>query len=81
MSDLLLVVTGPSLFNIPPEIERAHCSLSPRPGDAGVVKPRPFIVIFQFPRQREHFKMSQATQTGLPWLQDECTPRHQGRSG
>lgn len=50
MSDLQLVVTGSSPFNSPPEKERAHRSLSPRPGDAGAVRPRPFIVKFKTKR-------------------------------
>lgn len=46
VSDLLMGVTGPGVFNYPPEIERAHRSLGPRPGDVGAVKPRAFIVKF-----------------------------------
>ena len=45
-SDLLMAVTGPGVFSSPPEIERAHRSLGPRPGDTGAGKPRPFIVKF-----------------------------------
>ena len=46
VSDLLMKVTGPGVFNSPPEIERAHRSLGPRPGEAGAGKPRTFIVKF-----------------------------------
>ncbi|KAG7506603.1 hypothetical protein JOB18_010447 [Solea senegalensis] len=46
VSNLLMVVTGPDVFNNPPEIESAHRSLGPRPGDAGTGKPRALIVKF-----------------------------------
>lgn len=46
MSDLLMEVTGPGVLNAPPEIERAHRSLGPRPGDDNARKPRAFIVKF-----------------------------------
>ncbi|KAG7472971.1 hypothetical protein JOB18_014765 [Solea senegalensis] len=46
VSNLLMEVTGPDVFNNPPEIERAHRSLGPRPGDAGAGKPRALIVKF-----------------------------------
>ena len=46
VSDLLMAVTGPDVFSSPPEIERAHRSLGPRPGDASAGKPRTFIVKF-----------------------------------
>ncbi len=35
VSNLLMAVTGTGVFSSPPEIERAHRSLGPRPGDAG----------------------------------------------
>lgn len=46
VASLLMGVTGPCVFNDPPEIERAHHSLGPRPGDVVAVKPRAFIVNF-----------------------------------
>ena len=46
-SNLIMEVTGPGAHSSPPEIERAHPSLSPRPGDSNNTgKPRAFIVKF-----------------------------------
>ena len=53
ISDLLMTVTGPDVFNSPPEIERAHRSLGPRPGEAGAEKPRTFIVKFLCFQEKE----------------------------
>ena len=41
-----MAVTGTGVFSSPPEIERAHRSIGPRPGDVGAGKPRTFIVKF-----------------------------------
>ncbi|KAI4810667.1 hypothetical protein KUCAC02_013605 [Chaenocephalus aceratus] len=47
VSDLIMEVTGPGVLSSPPEIERAHRSLGPRPGDSNNTgKPRAFIVKF-----------------------------------
>lgn len=46
IANLLMELTGPEVLSSPPEIERAHRSLGPRPGDAGARKPRAFIIKF-----------------------------------
>lgn len=46
IADLLMETTGTEVFSSPPEIERAHRSLGPRPGDGDREKPRTFIVKF-----------------------------------
>ncbi len=53
VSNLLMAVTGTGVFSSPPEIERAHRSLGPRPGDAGAGKPRAFIVKFLCFQEKE----------------------------
>lgn len=45
-SDLLMIVMGPGVLDNPPEIERAHRSHGPRPGDASAGKLRTFIIKF-----------------------------------
>ncbi|KAJ3614956.1 hypothetical protein NHX12_018525 [Muraenolepis orangiensis] len=46
VSDLLMKVIGADVLGSSPEIERAHRSLGPRPGDTDAAKPRAFIVKF-----------------------------------
>ncbi|KAG7453727.1 hypothetical protein JOB18_035814 [Solea senegalensis] len=53
VSNLLMAVTGPDVFNSPPEIERAHRSLCPRPSDAGTGNRRAFIVKFLCFQEKE----------------------------
>ncbi|KAM7398694.1 hypothetical protein PAMA_006548 [Pampus argenteus] len=51
ISDLLMESLGPDIFTNPPEIERAHRSLAPKPGPGG--RPRPFVVCFHRFQERE----------------------------
>lgn len=53
VSDLLMTVTGPDVFSSPPEIQRAHHSLGPRPGEADAGKLRTFIVTFLCFQEKE----------------------------
>lgn len=53
VSDLLMAVMGPGVFNSRPEIERAHRAFGPRPGDINAGKPRTFIVKFLRLQEKE----------------------------
>ncbi|KAJ4927557.1 hypothetical protein JOQ06_015282 [Pogonophryne albipinna] len=49
ISDLLMGSLGPDVLSKPPELERAHRSLAPRPGG----RPRPFVICFHRFQERE----------------------------
>lgn len=51
ISDLLMENLGAGVFAKPPELERAHRSLAPRPGPGG--RPRPFVICFHRFQERE----------------------------
>ncbi|KAI4826797.1 hypothetical protein KUCAC02_030228 [Chaenocephalus aceratus] len=51
ISDLLMGSLGPDVLSKPPELERAHRSLAPRPGPGG--RPRPFLICFHHFQERE----------------------------
>lgn len=51
ISDLLVENLGAGVFPKPPELERAHRSLAPRPGPGG--RPRPFVICFHRFQERE----------------------------
>lgn len=48
---LLMRNLGPDIFSKPPELERAHHSLSPKPGPGG--RPRPFMICFNHFQERK----------------------------
>lgn len=51
ISDLLMENLGPGVLTRPPELERAHRSLAPKPGPGG--RPRPFVICFHRFQERE----------------------------
>jgi len=51
VSTLLMENLGPDVLSKPPELERAHRSLAPKPGPGG--RPRPFVICFHRFRERE----------------------------
>lgn len=51
ISDLLMQNLGPDFLSKPPELERAHRSLAPKPGPGG--RPRPFVICFHRFQERE----------------------------
>ena len=51
ISDLLMENLGAGVLTRPPELERAHRSLAPKPGPGG--RPRPFVICFHRFQERE----------------------------
>lgn len=51
ISDLLMENLGAGVFTRPPDLERAHRSLAPKPGPGG--RPRPFVICFHRFQERE----------------------------
>lgn len=51
ISDLLMENLGPGVLPKPPELERAHRTLAPKPGPGG--RPRPFVICFHRFQEKE----------------------------